>query len=285
MLFFVEEMDMKHSLIKKIPNPTVGGHKLTAVNSMINNKDTFYILKSCGETKDNKLYPMCIYKLEKLKTLTRIDVKKDGKVAKLARHANGITYAGSSLFISTMNSEKYPQLLQVNLKGEIKKEIFYKKKGVVTEFCSIAYIGLDKDKRYKFVIGTQKKEGKYQYDIAVLKGSTLEYGGITFYCPCGSNETSNDIYYSSGYLYTTFFKKNAQGQIKYNTIYKYHIKNVSNGKTLSPVEKITDNATSTETKYEIEGFLIYDSTKYVACNRESTVKSDNADGVFKQLSK
>ena len=184
-----------------------------------------------------------------------------------------------------MNTASYPQLLQVNFKGEIKKEIYYKKNNNITEFNSIAYIGLDKDKQHRFVVGTHKSNGKYFFDIVTLKGSTLIYSGVTFNCLYGKNEISNDIYYGSGFLYTTFFSRNATGQIKHNNIYKYNIKNITNGKTLSPVEIITDNAKSTETKYEIEGFLIYNSTKYVACNRESTIQGDNSDGIFKQVKK
>lgn len=279
--------DMKHSLICKLPNPIVGGDKLTTVCSMTNNNEALYILKSCGKT--DKIYPMCIYKVDKFNTkpvVSKINVTKNGKVAKIAKHANGIAFANNALFVITMNtsSSGKPQLLKINLDGEIKKEIFYKKNGIVSECSSIAYIGKDKNDKLKFVLGVQNSADTYFYDVAILKGTTLEYSGISFACMKGFNEIPNDIYYMNGYLFATYFKEN-DGQIKQSSIYKYFIRTVTNGSTLKPITVFVDKAKSTETKYEIEGLVIYNGIKYVACNRSSTVDADNKDGVFRQEKK
>ena len=56
------DVKMKHSLVQKLPNPIVDGYKLTAVSSMTITGTSLYVLKSCGSTADNKLYPMVLYK-------------------------------------------------------------------------------------------------------------------------------------------------------------------------------------------------------------------------------
>ena len=286
---------MKHTNLHYLPNPTVSGYKLSAVNSIANDGTTAYILKSCGASTDEILYPMVIYKITNFTggnaVQTKITVTEKNKTAKIARHANGITYAkrpkdkNGYLFIATMNHSDKPQLLKVTLKGSISKKYQYLRNGVPSTFSCVNYIGTDSQNRFRFIVGRGTNGGRYCYDFATIIGSYLVSDNLNFKGVVTGDQTSQDLFWASNKLYHIFFSKDNSGRIKYNFIYQYSTKNITNGCTIEPTHVYKDDAKSEEKKYEIEGLVYYKSTFYGASNRESTKSGDNKDSVVKIVKK
>ena len=289
------DIKMKHNLIQTLPNPIVSGYKLTLLSSMTIVGNNLFVLKSCGATADNKLYPMVLYKIanfNKTPSVTKLVIKNSkGNVAKIARHANGITYAKKDaksdgfFYIATMNDATHPQLLKVNLSGVIVKQINYIKNDVVTLFNSINYLGKNADGNLRFIIGIKKNGSQYIYDRAVLVAGILKYDNVTFSINIPTGYTSNDIYYKANNLYSTFFCYNEKDEIRTNKILCTNIKNVKNGAILTPETIYIDNAKTKETKYEIEGIVIYNDVIYSASNRASLDANYKEDGVFELINK
>lgn len=287
---------MKHSVMEYIANPTVKGYKLTAVNSMTNDGSTAYVLKSCGASTDEKLYPMVIYKItnfadKKKAAQTKITVTKKNKTVKIARHANGITYAKRPkdkkgyLFIATMNNTDQPALLKVTVKGSISKEYFYIRNGKRAKFSCINYVGTDSQNRYRFIVGRGTNDGRYCYDFATIIGNELVSDNLNFKGVQKGDKVSQDLYWSSNKLYHIFFDRDSSGNIKKNYIYQYSTKNIYNGCTIEPTHVYTDHGVSSERVYEIEGIVYYKSTFYGASNRSSTKSGDNKDALVKIVKK
>lgn len=266
---------MNPNLITTITSPTVLGMKLTGLGGITVSGTTAYILKSCGKSTDQTLYPVAICKITnfiKSPKVTTISISK-----KIARHANDITYGDKHLFIATMNHSNAPQLIKVNTKGEIKKQYKYLKDGIYHSFSTCDY--LEKD---TFIVGTGTKDGKRMYDIAKIVGNDLIYIGVTFYSqPIPSNYTANATYYDIArkVFYNTFFERDKKGLIKSNHIFSYKL-NEAHQLTLVN-EFIVEAPKEYNKKFEIEGVITDGTIKYIACNCESTSSTYNKDGLFR----
>ena len=54
---------MTSTLITSLPSPAVSGLKMTGTAGIAISGTTAYVLKSCGKSTDEKLYPMAICKI------------------------------------------------------------------------------------------------------------------------------------------------------------------------------------------------------------------------------
>lgn len=284
------DIKMSHSLLQKIPNPTLDGFKLTTVNSMTIMGTTLFVLKSKG-SKTTEGFPICLYKITNFNTsptIKYLPVKKaDGSIPHIAKHSNAITYAkrdgdtNGFLYIATMNNIDKPQIIKVSTSGILKKEYFYSKNGANAKLSCINCIGKDNNNNLKFIVGIGNSGTAYFYDKATLIGNQLIYDGITFSISIEPGHTANDIYYQDGILYSTFFKRNSKGKIKSNKVLCTNINQAKNGDVLQPYKVLIDNAVTAESLYEIEGIIKYNGLFYVVANRASDKTEYNGDGVFR----
>lgn len=282
-----------------VPNPVIAGWKLTAVDSATIMNNNMFVLKSRSDSFELK--PICIYKIadfatstDPKQTLIKIKNSAGKELTALSRHCNSITWApneGSTtgpFFIATMNLADEPQVLQVSLSGVLKKEILYKKEGKNTRMFNLSYVGMENGYR-KFICGVGMKSSRYRYDFALLKGSTLEYTGVSF---SGTNEiekwTHNDITYYNGKLFTTHFKVDDKGVIAYNRIYVYKVPTSlsGTGNILEPTKCIISNKPKAyDKKFEIEAFCPRNGSWYGSYNCESSDVANHKDFVFKLTKK
>lgn len=287
--------NLKYSLISDIPSPVVDGYSITNISSLAIDGTTLYVLKTCGQDVYSE-YPISIYKITTFNTnpkISKLNITKNGKTAnKVAYHANSITYGIKKdasvgyLFVATMNAIDKPQLLMTTRKGEIKKEIYYKKNGVNTAFSCIDFMGTNSNNKYKFIVGYRSDTCHRAYDVVTLSGSILEYSGITFYSQeLPESYISNDIYYKNKNFYNTFYFMTGDKILK-NIIYNYNLSSIKNGMILNPSNTYKVNASKNHDKrFEVEGLIIYNSLKYIVANCNSSIKQYNKDGLFKLIEK
>jgi hypothetical protein len=280
------------------------------------NEDLYY-LKTHSDDSDKQ--PIVLSRIQNWLsgegTTTHAVIKTSGGTLEKARHANGLTYhrkQGEStglFFIATRNAlqndssvaDKYkgPQVLAVTRTGTVMKKIYY-----THVINSIAYFDTY-DGYERFLIGisavktTNPDTIIYKYHLVKLVGNTF-YPLVQYNTPVISGyRFGNDIYYKSGKLYVTVFKKgvddNNNAYVFRNKIMPFDISSLPTYDdrvseddppivTIPSTERrdLIDDKYASEQSYEIEGMSIHSNgKKYVCTNRTNGSSNYAGDWVCK----
>lgn len=276
-----------HKMINKVKNVKIDGHKCTNHASACVVGNTLYGIKA-----ENNGY-VAFYKIP---DYTNADSEvifypvkySDGKYYS-CNHANSISICGNSFIIATMNNSSEPAAIVINKVGVIKKEVVHYSDGKRASLSAIEYVRMNDGKKQFLVKSGDINESSTfnpTYRLATLSGEKLidEPNKFILDAKIPFGYVSNDISYSSGFLYATYFEYNSLGQIYKNHVYGASLTDFDNSKTLSVNKEWIVKKKVTESKFEIETFFIDDKTKYCVANGNLLI-GGVTDGLYKLTNK
>lgn len=282
----MKEYSCKHNLKVKIPNKTYSSQKMTNLGAFTKTSSGYMAIK------DHKPGGcMMITVNNKFKIGKYYPVKKGGKLVHCA-HANSITRVGSTYYIATMNSPSAgPAILKVNGKGVVQTEYYlYSTTGAKMSTTAIDYYGKVNGLHY-FIVKTgytynanRSKKAVY-FDVVKLESGRFTSTGIRLttdgYIP--AEYVDNDITYdaTNKRIYSAYFVKEANEDIKKSFVYAYDLDNVSHSHQLKTNRRWATTAYKKDGgKFEIEAFLVYKKKKYIVANA-----NNGRDGIFELINK